>query len=98
VHGLLAGIIEPLATFGMFFRPPHLTPALSPMITPVALPHAYRLLNTGPTVLVSAAVVRPGQHLQSGHYAYPVADRVNHASDGKVVFNRLAGLKDGWGK
>lgn len=26
------------------------------MIHPVALPHAYRLLNTGPTVLVSAAV------------------------------------------
>jgi flavin reductase (DIM6/NTAB) family NADH-FMN oxidoreductase RutF len=30
------------------------------MITPVALPHAYRLLNTGPTVLVSAAVGQAG--------------------------------------
>ena len=38
-----------------------------------------------------------GQHFQFERHGYFVADRIDHAS-GKLVFNRITGLKDTWGK
>lgn len=38
-----------------------------------------------------------GQHFQFERHGYFVTDRIDHAS-GKLVFNRITGLKDTWGK
>ena len=38
-----------------------------------------------------------GQHFQFERHGYFVADRIEHAP-GKLVFNRITGLKDTWGK
>ena len=38
-----------------------------------------------------------GQHFQFERHGYFVADRIDHAP-GKLVFNRITGLKDTWGK
>ncbi|MEY4977843.1 MAG: glutamine--tRNA ligase [Pseudomonadota bacterium] len=46
----------------------------------------------------SLAAALPDQKFQFERFGYFVADRVEHGVGGKVVFNRVAGLKDGWGK
>ena len=46
----------------------------------------------------SLAAAKPDQKFQFERFGYFVADRVDHASGIKPVFNRVTGLKDSWGK
>ena len=46
----------------------------------------------------SLAAAKPDQKFQFERHGYFVADRTDHCVDGKVVFNRVTGLKDSWGK
>ncbi len=46
----------------------------------------------------SLAAAKPDQKFQFERHGYFVADRVDHGVGGKVVFNRVTGLKDSWGK
>jgi glutaminyl-tRNA synthetase len=46
----------------------------------------------------SLAAAQPDQKFQFERHGYFVADRVEHGVGGKVVFNRVTGLKDSWGK
>jgi glutaminyl-tRNA synthetase len=46
----------------------------------------------------SLAAAKPDQKFQFERHGYFVADRIDHAVGGKVVFNRVTGLKDSWGK
>ena len=46
----------------------------------------------------SLANAAPDQKFQFERHGYFVADRVDHGVGGKVVFNRVTGLKDSWGK
>ena len=46
----------------------------------------------------SLAAAKPDQKFQFERHGYFVADRVDHGVSGKVVFNRVTGLKDSWGK
>ena len=43
------------------------------------------------------AACAPDDHFQFERHGYFVADRKDHGK-GKPVFNRVAGLKDSWGK
>ncbi|WP_300715726.1 glutamine--tRNA ligase/YqeY domain fusion protein [Hydrogenophaga sp.] len=45
----------------------------------------------------SLAAAEPDEKFQFERFGYFVADRVDHAA-GKPVFNRVTGLKDGWGR
>jgi glutaminyl-tRNA synthetase len=45
----------------------------------------------------SLAHVHAGAHFQFERHGYFVTDRVNHA-EGKLVFNKITGLKDTWAK
>jgi glutaminyl-tRNA synthetase len=46
----------------------------------------------------SLAAARPDDKFQFERFGYFVADRQDHGVAGKVVFNRVTGLKDSWGK
>ena len=46
----------------------------------------------------SLAAAQPDQKFQFERHGYFVADRADHGVGGKVVFNRVTGLKDSWGK
>jgi glutaminyl-tRNA synthetase len=46
----------------------------------------------------SLAAAKPDQKFQFERHGYFVADRSDHGVGGKVVFNRVTGLKDSWGK
>ena len=46
----------------------------------------------------SLAAALPDQKFQFERHGYFVADRKDHGVGGKVVFNRVTGLKDSWGK
>jgi glutaminyl-tRNA synthetase len=46
----------------------------------------------------SLAAAQPDQKFQFERFEYYVADRTDHSVSGKVVFNRVTGLKDSWGK
>jgi glutaminyl-tRNA synthetase len=46
----------------------------------------------------SLALAEPDQKFQFERFGYFVADRVDHVAGSKPVFNRVAGLKDSWGK
>jgi glutaminyl-tRNA synthetase len=46
----------------------------------------------------SLASALPDQKFQFERHGYFVADRVDHVAGQKPVFNRVTGLKDGWGK
>lgn len=46
----------------------------------------------------SLAHAQPDQKFQFERHGYFVADRKEHGVEGKVVFNRITGLKDSWGK
>ncbi|WP_439114478.1 glutamine--tRNA ligase/YqeY domain fusion protein [Hydrogenophaga sp.] len=46
----------------------------------------------------SLAAAKPDQKFQFERHGYFVADRADHGVGGKVVFNRVTGLKDSWGK
>jgi glutaminyl-tRNA synthetase len=46
----------------------------------------------------SLAAAKPDEKFQFERHGYFVADRVDHGVGGKVVFNRVTGLKDSWGK
>ena len=46
----------------------------------------------------SLGAAKPDQKFQFERHGYFVADRADHGVGGKVVFNRVTGLKDGWGK
>ena len=35
---------------------------------------------------------------QFERHGYFVADRIDHGQGGRLVFNRITGLKDSWGK
>jgi len=45
----------------------------------------------------SLANSKAGQHFQFERHGYFVADRIDHSA-GKLVFNRITGLKDTWAK
>ena len=46
----------------------------------------------------SLAAALPDQKFQFERHGYFVADRKDHGVGGRVVFNRVTGLKDSWGK
>ena len=46
----------------------------------------------------SLAAAKPDQKFQFERHGYFVADLADHRVGGKVVFNRVTGLKDSWGK
>ena len=46
----------------------------------------------------SLAAAQPDQKFQFERHGYFVADRKDHGVGGKVMFNRVTGLKDSWGK
>ncbi len=46
----------------------------------------------------SLAAAKPDQKFQFERHGYFVADRADHGVGGKVVFNRVTGLKDSWAK
>lgn len=46
----------------------------------------------------SLAAAKPDQKFQFERHGYFVTDRTDHGVGGKVVFNRVTGLKDSWGK
>ncbi len=46
----------------------------------------------------SLAAAQPDQKFQFERHGYFVADRVDHGVGGKVVFNRVTGLKDSWAR
>jgi glutaminyl-tRNA synthetase len=46
----------------------------------------------------SLAQALPDQKFQFERFGYFVADRMDHVTGSKPVFNRVAGLKDSWGK
>ena len=46
----------------------------------------------------SLAAAKPDKKFQFERHGYFVADRADHGVGGKVVFNRVTGLKDSWGK
>jgi glutaminyl-tRNA synthetase len=52
------------------------------------------------TVVVepSLAQAKPDDKFQFERHGYFVADRVDHSPVGRLVFNRVTGLKDSWGK
>jgi glutaminyl-tRNA synthetase len=62
------------------------------------------LLNPGSLKVVTAyvepslAAAQPDDKFQFERFGYFVADRADHGVGGKVVFNRVTGLKDSWGK
>jgi glutaminyl-tRNA synthetase len=49
-------------------------------------------------VAPSLAAARSNQKFQFERHGYFVADRADHGVGGKVVFNRVTGLKDTWAK
>jgi len=46
----------------------------------------------------SLAAAKPDEKFQFERFGYFVADRVDHVTGVKPVFNRVTGLKDSWGK
>ena len=46
----------------------------------------------------SLAQARADERFQFERHGYFVADRVEHRTGGRLVFNRVTGLKDSWGK
>jgi len=46
----------------------------------------------------SLATAKPEERFQFERHGYFVADRRDHGQGGKLVFNRVTGLKDSWGK
>jgi glutaminyl-tRNA synthetase len=46
----------------------------------------------------SLAAAQPDQKFQFERFGYFVADRADHVTGAKPVFNRVTGLKDSWGK
>ena len=46
----------------------------------------------------SIANALPGQNFQFERHGYFLADRVDHVTGSKPVFNLAVGLKDFWGK
>jgi glutaminyl-tRNA synthetase len=46
----------------------------------------------------SLANALPGQYFQFERHGYFVADRVDHVTGSKPVFNLAVGLRDSWGK
>jgi glutaminyl-tRNA synthetase len=46
----------------------------------------------------SLAQARGDERFQFERHGYFVADRVDHSPGGRLVFNRVTGLKDSWGK
>ncbi len=59
-------------------------------------PHS--LATTKGYVEPSLASAAPEDRFQFERHGLFVADRVDHQKGGKLVFNRIAGLKDSWGK
>jgi glutaminyl-tRNA synthetase len=62
-------------------------------------------MNNNTRIVPSANSVKPSlvfaqldQKFQFERFGYFVADRVDHVAGLKPVFNRVAGLKDSWGK
>ncbi|NIC41119.1 glutamine--tRNA ligase/YqeY domain fusion protein [Aquabacterium sp. A08] len=59
-------------------------------------PESLRVVTA--VVEPSLAAAKPDQKFQFERHGYFVADRADHGVNGKVVFNRVTGLKDSWGK
>ena len=56
-------------------------------------------LNTVQAIVEpSLAAAQPEDRFQFERHGYFVADRREHQAGDKLVFNRIAGLKDSWGK
>lgn len=63
-----------------------------------AIPSANSLLVVTADVEPSLAAAKPAQKFQLERNGYFAADRVDHVAGSKPVLNRVAGLKDSWGK
>ncbi len=59
-------------------------------------PNSLRIVTA--YVEPSLAGAKADEKFQFERHGYFVADRVEHGVDGKRVFNRVAGMKDSWGK
>jgi len=46
----------------------------------------------------SLAAAQPEDRFQFERHGFFVADRREHQAGGRLVFNRIAGLKDSWSK
>jgi glutaminyl-tRNA synthetase len=59
-------------------------------------PHSLQVVQAyvEPSLLKAA----PDQKFQFERLGYFVADRLDHVTGSKLVFNRVTGLKDSWGK
>ena len=56
-------------------------------------------LNTVQAIVEpSLASAQPEDRFQFERHGFFVADRREHQAGGRLVFNRIAGLKDSWGK
>jgi glutaminyl-tRNA synthetase len=56
-------------------------------------------LRTGtPTGIFTLTLINTQPEDQFERHGFLVADRREHQAGGKLVFNRIAGLKDSWGK
>ena len=59
-------------------------------------PHSLQTVQA--VVEPSLASAQPEDRFQFERHGFFVADRREHQAGGKRVFNRIAGLKDSWGK
>ena len=59
-------------------------------------PHSLHTVQA--IVEPSLAAAQPEDRFQFERHGYFVADRREHQAGGRLVFNRIAGLKDSWGK
>ena len=59
-------------------------------------PNSLKVINA--IVEPSLANALPGQNFQFERHGYFVADRVDHVTGSKPVFNLAVGLRDSWGK
>ena len=56
-------------------------------------------LNTVQAIVEpSLATAQPQDRFQFERHGFFVADRREHQTGDRLVFNRIAGLKDSWGK
>jgi len=59
-------------------------------------PNSLKVITAIVEPLLAAAVA--GHQFQFERHGYFVADRVDHVTGSKPVFNLAVGLKDSWGK
>ena len=92
--GVADGVAAEVRLYDRLFTDPH--PDAGGKDFKASLNPASRRVITA-YVEPSLAQAAPDQKFQFERHGYFVADRVDHATD-RPVFNRITGLKDGWGK